>query len=126
MSDLEALIQRYVDCYNRMEIDDMMECVSDSVTFENFSNAGQSMQMNGKDALRQVAEASANAFKYRRQSIINLICSQEGQAAAEIHFQGIAALNLPNGTKEGQSIDIRGVSIFEAEVNLLTRIAEYS
>ena len=125
MSDLENLIRRYVDCYNQLDTDGMLECISDDVMFENISNAGQSMQMRGRDAFLQVVEASASAFSYRRQNILNLICT-ENSAAAEVRFQGIAALNLPNGTKEGQSVDIRGVSLFEMEDGRLTRIADYS
>ena len=125
MSDLETLIERYVDCYNQVDIDGMLDCVTDDVVFENVSNAGQSMQLQGKDALRQVAEAGAEAFTYRRQSMVNLICSDE-KAAAEVSFQGIAAMNLPNGTKEGQSIEIQGASFFEARDGLICRIVDYS
>ena len=72
MSDLESLVERYVDCYNNVDIDGMLDCVTDDVRFENISNAGQSMQLQGKDAIAQVAAASAQAFTYRRQRLISL------------------------------------------------------
>ncbi len=125
MEDLESLIERYVDCYNRIDVDGMLECVTDDVRFENISNAGQSMQLQGKDALAQVAQASAQAFTYRRQRMISLI-TKDDHAAAEVRFQGLAALDLPNGVKEGQSVDIRGASFFEARDGLLCRIVDYS
>ncbi len=125
MEDLNSLIERYVDCYNRVDVDGMLECVTEDVRFENISNAGQSMQLQGKDALAQVASASAQAFTYRRQRLVNLICSGD-HAAAEVQFQGIAALDLPNGTMQGQSVDIRGASFFEARDGLLCRIVDYS
>ena len=59
MESIEELIERYVDCYNRVDVDGMLECVTDDVRFENISNAGQSMQLQGKDALAQVAQAAA-------------------------------------------------------------------
>lgn len=125
MADMTSLVERYVDCYNQVDIEGMLECVTDDIMFENISNAGQSMQLHGKDALRQVAEAGAEAFTYRRQSLTGLICSEDS-AAAEVRFQGIAAIDLPNGTREGQSIEIQGASFFEARDGLLCRIADYS
>lgn len=125
MEDLESLIERYVDCYNRVDIEGMLDCVTDDVRFENISNAGQSMQLEGKAALSQVAEASAQAFTYRRQRVMSLVSNHE-RAAAEVRFQGIAALDLPNGVREGQSVDIRGASFFEARDGKLSRIVDYS
>ena len=125
MDELESLIERYVDCYNRIDVDGMLECVTDDIRFENISNAGQSMQLQGKQALNQVASASAEAFTYRRQRILSIL-SNGDKAAAEVQFQGIAALDLPNGTREGQSIDIRGASFFERRDGLLRRIVDYS
>ena len=125
MSDLESLIERYVECYNRVDVDGMLECVTDDVRFENISNAGQSMQLSGKTALGQIASASAEAFTFRRQRLISMLSDGE-KAAAEVHFQGIAALDLPNGTREGQSIEIRGASFFESRDGLLSRIVDYS
>lgn len=125
MSDLESLVERYVDCYNNVDIDGMLDCVTDDVRFENISNAGHSMQLQGKDAIAQVAAASAQAFTYRRQRLISLLCSGD-RAAAEVRFQGTAALDLPNGTMQGQSVDIKGASFFEARDGLLCKIVDYS
>lgn len=125
MESLESLVERYVDCYNRVDIDGMLECVTDNVLFENISNAGQSMQLQGKDALAQVAMASSQAFTFRRQRLLSIICQDE-KAAAEVQFQGIAALDLPNGVMQGQSVDIRGASFFESRDGLLSRIVDYS
>lgn len=127
MSDLKALIERYVDCYNSMDIDGMLDCVDEQVIFENVSNTGNSMRLQGKDALREVAGLGAQAFTYRRQNVVKLICDDAARsAAAEVEFRGIAALDLPNGTKKGESIALRGVSLFECRGDRLTRIADFS
>ena len=47
MESLESLVERYVDCYNRVDVEGMLECVTDDVEFENISNSGQSMQLQG-------------------------------------------------------------------------------
>ena len=122
---LDDVIARYIQSYNARDIDGMLDCVTDDVVFENISNAGGSMRLDGKDMMRQVAELSGNAFTYRRQRLINMV-SGAGKAAAEIEFEGKAAVDLPNGVKAGETVKVRGASFFEFRGNLLCRIADYS
>lgn len=122
---LDDIISNYIASYNARDIDGMIACVTDDVVFENISNSGQSMRLDGKDNMRQVAELSGNAFSYRRQRVVNLVIGQ-GKAAAEIEFEGKAAVDLPNGTKAGETVKVRGASFFEFRGNLLCRIADYS
>ena len=53
---LDEIIRRYIASYNDRDIDAMLACVTDDVVFENISNAGQSMRLDGKAMMRQVAE----------------------------------------------------------------------
>ena len=87
---LDDVIARYIQSYNARDIDGMLDCVTDDVVFENISNTGGSMRLDGKDMMRQVAELSGNAFSYRRQRLINVVTGG-GKAAAEIEFEGKAA-----------------------------------
>jgi ketosteroid isomerase-like protein len=122
---LDDVIARYIQSYNARDIDGMLDCVTDDVVFENISNAGGSMRLDGKDMMRQVAELSGNAFTYRRQRLINVV-SGAGKAAAEVEFEGKAAVDLPNGVKAGETVKVRGASFFEFRGDLLCRIADYS
>lgn len=122
---LDDTIRRYITAYNERDIDGMLANVTEDVVFENISNTGQSMRLDGKEMMRQVAEVSGNAFSYRRQRLINLV-SGAGKAAAEIEFEGRAAVDLPNGVKAGQTVKVRGASFFEFRGPLLCRIADYS
>lgn len=122
---MEAIIEKYIACYNSRDIDGMLTCVTEDVVFENVSNTGQSMRLEGKSAMGQVAELSCNAFSYRRQRLVSLVHSA-GRAAAEVEFEGKAAVDLPNGIKAGETMKLRGASFFEMRGNLLSRIADYS
>jgi len=121
----EDIINRYIRSYNDRDIEGMLDCVTEDVIFENISNAGQSMRLEGRDRMGEVAELSGNAFSYRRQRLVNLVIG-EGKAAAEIEFEGKAAVNLPNGVRAGETVKIRGASFFEFRGRLLSRIADYS
>ncbi len=122
---LDEIIRRYIASYNDRDIDTMLACVTDDVVFENISNAGQSMRLDGKAMMRQVAELSGNAFSYRRQRLINIVTGTS-KAAAEIEFEGRAAVDLPNGVRAGETVKVRGASFFEFRGPLLCRIADYS
>ena len=122
---LDDIIARYIASYNARDIDGMIACVTDDVVFENISNSGQSMRLDGKDMMRQVADLSGNAFSYHRQRLVNVVTGA-GKAAAEIEFEGKAAVDLPNGVRAGETVKIRGASFFEFRGNLLCRIADYS
>ena len=108
---LDDVINRYLACYNARDIEGMLDCVTQDVVFENISNTGQSMRLDGKDMMRQ--------------GLVN-IASGGGKAAAEIEFEGKAAVDLPNGIKSGETVKVRGASFFEFRGDLLCRIADYS
>jgi hypothetical protein len=121
----EDIINRYIKCYNERDIEGMLDCVTEDVIFENISNASQSMRLEGRDQMGEVARLSGNAFSYRRQRLISIVVG-DGKAAAEIEFEGKAAVDLPNGVRAGETVKIRGASFFEFRGRLLTRIADYS
>lgn len=121
----EDIINRYIECYNQHDIEGMLDCVTEDVVFENISNTGQSMRLEGRERMGEVAELSGNAFSYRRQKLVNLVIGT-GKASAEIEFEGKAAVDLPNGVKAGETVKIRGASFFEFRGRLLCRIADYS
>lgn len=122
---IEDLILKYITCYNDRDIDGMIAFVTEDVVFENISNSGQSMRLEGKAAMRQVAELSGNAFSYRRQRLVNIVAT-DTKAAAEVEFEGKAAVDLPTGVTAGETVKIRGASFFELRGGLLCRVADYS
>jgi steroid delta-isomerase-like uncharacterized protein len=125
MTNTPKLISRYIECYNSRNIEGMLDCVTDDVVFENISNNGGSMRLDGKSAMANVAELSGNAFSYRRQKVVSFVDGGD-KAAAEIEFEGKAAVDLPNGVKAGESVKLRGATFFEIRTGLLARIADYS
>lgn len=121
----DHIVIRYINCYNDRDIDGLLACVTEDVIFENISNSGQNMRLDGRDAMGEVARLSTNAFSYRRQKIISFIDGGD-KASAEVQFEGKAAVDLPNGTKAGEMLTLMGASFFEIRGGLLCRIADYS
>jgi len=121
----DHIISRYISCYNERDIEGLLACVTEDVIFENISNSGQNMRLEGRAAMEEVARLSTNAFSYRRQKILNFI-DGGNKASAEVQFEGKAAVDLPNGTKAGDMLTLIGASFFELRGGLLCRIADYS
>lgn len=122
---IEDMITKYIKSYNSRDIEGMLDCVTEDVIFENISNTGRAMTFEGRDKMREVADLSGNAFSYRRQKLISLVIGQ-GKAAAEVEFEGKAAVDLPNGVKAGETIKVHGASFFEFRGQLMCRVADYS
>jgi steroid delta-isomerase-like uncharacterized protein len=125
MSDVAALVRRYVERYNANDIDGMLECCADDVVFETVTNPGGSIRLNGKDEMREVIEATTRAFRERRHEVIGMIVDGQ-RAAAETVFSGVAAAELGQAVRPGEHVSIRGATIFELRNDRLARICDYS
>jgi steroid delta-isomerase-like uncharacterized protein len=125
MSDLAALVRRYVDRYNSNDVDGMLDCCSEDVVFESISNPGGSIRLNGKDEMREVIEATTRAFMERRQEVISILVDGQ-RAAAETLFSGVATAEMGHLVRSGEHVSIRGATLFELRDNKLARICDYS
>jgi steroid delta-isomerase-like uncharacterized protein len=125
MSDLAALVRRYVDRYNANDVDGMLDCCSDDVVFETITNPGGSLRLNGKDEMREVIEATTRAFRERRHEVVAILVDGQ-RAAAETLFSGVAAAELGQYVRPGEHVSIRGATMFELRDDKLSRICDYS
>jgi ketosteroid isomerase-like protein len=125
MTDVAALVRRYVERYNANDVDGMLDCCAENVVFETISNPGGSIRLNGKAEMREVIEATTRAFLERRHEVVAILV--EGQrAAAETAFSGVAAAEMGQFVRPGEHVSIRGASMFEVSDNKLVRICDYS
>ncbi len=125
MSDVAALVRRYVERYNANDVDGMLECCADDVVFETITNPGGSLRLNGKDEMREVIEATTRAFRERRHEVVAILVDGQ-RAAAETLFSGVAAAELGHHVRPGEHVSIRGATMFELRNDKLARICDYS
>ena len=125
MSDVAALVRRYVDRYNANDVDGMLDCCADDVVFETITNPGGSLKLNGKDEMREVIEATTRAFRERRHEVVAILVDGQ-RAAAETLFSGVAAAELGQYVRPGEHVSIRGATMFELRDDKLARICDYS
>lgn len=121
---LPAIIQRYIDAYNRKDTTALVACVGDAVVFENVSNSGQSMKIEGRAAFAELAEQAAMMFTTRHQTITNAVVDGD-RVAMEVDWTGTPAVDL-GPMKAGEPIAMRGASFMTITDGLLTRIVDLS
>lgn len=122
---MRALIDRYLDAYNRMDVDGMLATMQREIIFENYTAGVLSVRTLGIEELRHLAESSRHLFLARRQTITGY-SEAAGIAHAQIAFEGTFAVDLPNGVRAGQRIAVKGRSEFKELDGLLIYIADHS
>ncbi|GAB3548546.1 nuclear transport factor 2 family protein [Spirosoma fluminis] len=122
---MRELIEQYISAYNRMDVPGMMDLLHDVIVFENVSNTSGITATSGRTQFETLASQSLGVFQSRRQTIRSLTLG-ERTAAAEIEYEGVFAIDLPNGFKRGDTLSLRGVTIFAFSDGKISRISDYS
>lgn len=124
-TDIRALIDHYIDAYNRKDIDDMLKGVHPQVEFKNISAGVVNASTNGVAELRTLAQQSLSLFSERHQKIESFEL-QDHVAVATIAFRAVVAADLPNGLKKGQVLNLSGRSEFEFQDGAISKITDIS
>ena len=73
MDSVPTIVARYIDAYNRMNVQAMLDCLSGDVRFINRSNGETTNETHGIEAFRALAEQGVQLFAEREQSILDCI-----------------------------------------------------
>lgn len=122
---MRTLVDRYIDAYNRMDINEMLLVVHPDVEFKNISGGVVNASTSGVAELKALAEQSLILFSERRQDILSFE-SSETRAVASIGFRAVVADDLPNGLKKGQVLNLSGRSEFEFRDGAIFKITDIS
>lgn len=119
------LVEGYIRCYNCFDIEGMLAYLSENVIFENESAGEVNARANGKGEFKKLAEQSVTLFSARNQEITGM--EENGDSlTAYISYSGVLAVDLPNGLKSGQAIELVGRSEFRFEHGKISHIKDIS
>jgi hypothetical protein len=124
-SEKVRLLEKYIASYNAFDIDAMLSVVSKDIKFRNISNGEETASASGKEALRNLAEASKSLFSSRHQTMEYLEINEE-KTKVKISFKGVLAADLPNGLKAGHAIELNGRSEFQFKDGKISVIIDIS
>ena len=121
----KEIIENYIKSYNNFDINGMTKDLSKDVVFENISNGKVDLKTEGLVAFKEQAEAAKQYFKKRKQTIQSWEIS-DSMIVIGISYKAILAIDLPNGLKKGDTLELKGESNFEFENGKIKRITDKS
>ncbi|MCM2502589.1 nuclear transport factor 2 family protein [Aureimonas altamirensis] len=125
MDSVPTIVARYIDAYNRMNVQAMLDCLSGDVRFINRSNGETTNETHGIEAFRALAEQGVQLFAEREQTILDCIAIDD-RAAARIGYRAKVKTDLPNGWKAGQKIEMTGTSFFTISEGKISEVIDAS
>ncbi len=111
MHQREQIIRNYINAYNNFDIDGMVSDFDPAVTFENSSNGEINLSLKGLPAFKEQAEQAKNLFS-KRQQTIKSFKHHPDRTEIEIGYKAVLAVDLPNGLKKNEELNLTGRSIF--------------
>ncbi|WP_136796332.1 nuclear transport factor 2 family protein [Desulfosediminicola ganghwensis] len=107
----QAMVERYVYAYNAFDIDTMLSLLHPAVEFQNISNGQVTVQTKGIDEFHALALQGKTLFSSRKQTIMHY-AEKNNSATIEVVYAGVLAIDLPEGLKAGETLNLSGKSEF--------------
>ncbi len=119
------IVKNYVASYNNFDVDGMIRDCHQDVIFENTSNGVVDLRTEGLKAFKVQAKSAKQYFKERTQMITSWM-HKNTTITIDIDYKAILALDLPNGLKAGDSLELKGQSEFEFLDGKIKKITDKS
>lgn len=119
------IVESYVNAYNAFDVDGMVKDVHPDVVFENITNDEVNLTTKGSQAFKAQAEKAKSYFSHRKQSIQSWHFDRTS-VKIQIDYNAILAIDLPNGMKKGDTLQLSGESVFEFQNDLIVKIQDKS
>lgn len=123
--DRLAAVTRFIDAYNRFDIDSMIAEVSADVRFTNVSGGSIDLETTGIEAFREQAESAARLFSERRQQIVGVEFGDE-TVEVEIAYAATLAGDIAGGPPAGDRIELAGRSVYTFSGGKIAGIVDIS
>jgi ketosteroid isomerase-like protein len=124
-TEMRILVDQYLAAYNDMDIPRMLATVHPDVEFKNISQGKVNVATYGIKELQALAEQSKSLFSERKQ-IISSFETADNSAVASITFCAVVAIDLPNGVKKGEVLNLKGRSEFTFKDGKIFQITDIS
>jgi ketosteroid isomerase-like protein len=119
------LVENYVRAYNAFNVEEMLSGLHRDVIFKNISGGETTLDLKGIEAFRKQAETAVDFFSEREQKIKNFDFSED-DCQIEIDYRATLAIDLPNGLKTGEKIELKGKSVFRFADGKIVEIQDIS
>jgi hypothetical protein len=121
----KTVIENYIKSYNEFYSTGMTRDLTNDVVFENVSNGKVDLRTEGIEEFAKQAESSKQFFKQRKQTIESWEFN-DSKVVITIAYKAVLAVDLPNGLKAGDTLELKGKSEFEFENQKIKKIIDIS
>lgn len=121
----EKIIQNYIDGYNEFDVEKMTTDMHDDVVFQNIQNGEVNLTLNGIAAFKRQAEQVKLFFDSREQKT-TAIRHDGDKVEIAIDYSAVLAVDLPNGMKKGEKLELTGKSVFKFMDNKIIELTDIS
>lgn len=118
-------IQRYITAYNAFDVDAMAALLHPDVIFKNVAGGQVNAQAVGIEQFRQLANDSKKMFSSRQQTATGFKFGSDS-VRVDIAYEGVLAVDLPNGMKAGETLRLSGWSAFSFRDGKIFLISDFS
>jgi hypothetical protein len=119
------LIERFVRAYNSFDVDGMLALMHPECSFQNISGGQVTASAAGIRQFRELAETAKSLFSTRSQTITAYKLEQTS-VTADIDYQGVLRVDLPDGPQAGHTLKLKGKSIFRFRDGLIYELIDQS
>ena len=123
--ETQAIIENYIEAYNSFDVESMVKLLHKDILFRNFSNGAVDTETRGIQEFKELAQKSSKIFSSRRQTITNCSALDDG-IEVHIEYEAILAVDLPNGLKIGDKLQLKGKSLFGMKEGKISLIEDMS
>ena len=121
----EKIIKDYITAYNNFDIEKMLTHLDEQIKFENISNGVTNMTLTDLNSFREQAEQAKKIFTTRKQTIKSWT-HQDNLTEIEIEYNAVLAIDLPNGLKKDDILNLEGKSIFKFSKGKIIELTDIS
>ena len=121
----KQMIESYINAYNDFDLDGMLKDLHHEIVFEIITQGKVHLKTEGIDAFKKQAESAKQYFKKRKQLIESWKFTDQ-IVTVEIDYKGVLAVDLLNGMKSGDTIQLKGKSEFVFKNNKIIGIQDKS
>lgn len=122
-SHFKRIIENYLDAYNQMDVQRMMENFDQTIEFEHQVDGRIILKLTGFREFKEQAELAKSIFISRKQTPSNW--QFEGtKVIVKIDFEGILAQDLQDNLKAGDTLIMHGESEFVFFQNKIIQIID--
>lgn len=125
MENKIAIIENYLDGYNRFDINQMLAHCDEQVVFENITDGEVNMSLSGLPAFQSQAEKAKAYFSIRNQKATSYK-HESDRTEVQIDYYAVAAMDFPNGLRKGDELRLQGKSVFQFADGKIIRITDLS